>query len=136
MAGEERGAPGGILGLLDFIEEHRTALTWDFRRYLNLSLDEIGETVSWGEVRALIVELTKETGSHLVAEMSGLARALSWGDLAGVLLSEAYLNVHRDPKKNRSPVRLFDVWAGPNADVTPERRQELREQLERRSAFR
>ncbi|WP_344820233.1 hypothetical protein [Microbacterium soli] len=80
----------------------------------------------------------KETGSHLVMELSGLTRALSWADMAMVVLAESYLNANRDQKKHPKPVTLFEMWEkrDTNADVTPERRAELEAQLERRSAFR
>lgn len=138
MAGEERGPPGGTAALLAFVEEHRAALRFDFRHYLHIPLGELGESVSFGEALDLMVELLKETGSHVVAELSGLARPMSWADMAMVVLAEAYLNAHRDPKKQPKPVTLFELWEkrDPNADVTAERRAELEEQLERRSAFR
>lgn len=138
MAGEERRPPGGSAALLDFIEEHRAALRFDFRHYLQIPLGEIGESVSFGEALDLVVELLKETGSHVVAELSGLTRSMSWADMAMVVLAEGYLNAHRDTKKQPKPVTLFELWEkrDTNADVTPERRRELEEQLERRSAFR
>lgn len=137
MAGEERGAPGGISALLEFVEEHRSALRWDFRRYLQIRLDDIGESVTYGEGLDLLVELLKETGSHVVAEITGLSRPASWADMAVITLAETYLNAHRDPKKVPKPITLFELWEkkDPNADVTPERRRELEQQLERRSAF-
>ncbi len=138
MAGEERGAPGGTLALLSFCQEHRSALRWDFRHLLRISLDEVGDSVTYGEALDLVVELMKETGSHLVAELTGMTRPLSWADLSVITLTEAYLNSHRDPKKQPKPVQLFELWEkkDPNADVAPERRRELKAQLERRSAFR
>lgn len=138
MGGEERGPPGGTAALLAFVEEHRAALRFDFRHLLHVPLSEVGGSVSYGETLDLIVELLKETGSHLVAELAGMTRPLSWADLSVITLTEAYLNAHRDPKKQPKPVQLFDLWEkqDPNADVTPERRRELEEQLERRSAFR
>lgn len=138
MAGEERSPPGGISALLSFIEEHRAAVRFDFRHFLHISLGDVGESVSFGEALDLVVELLKETGSHLVAELTGLNRPMSWADMSMVILAETYLNAHRDPKKQPKPVTLFDMWEkrDPNSDVTTERRAELEEQLERRSAFR
>lgn len=103
-----------------------------------MSVDEIGETVTFGEGLDLVVGLLKETGSHLVAELSGLNRPMSWADLAAIVHAEGFLNANRDAKKNPKPVTLFELWQkrDPHADVTPERRRELEEQLERRSAFR
>lgn len=103
-----------------------------------MPLGDIGGPVTFGEGIDLVVELLKETGSHVVAELTGLNRPLSWADMAMVVLAESYLNAHRDPKKQAKPVTLFEMWEkrDPNADVTPERRAELEAQLERRSAFR
>lgn len=139
MAGEERGPPGGTLALLEFLEEHRAALRFDFRHLLHVPLSVIGtDEMSFGEALDQVVEILKETGSHLVAELAGMSRPLSWADLAVITLTEVYLNAHRDPKKQPTPVQLFELWEkrDPNSDVTPERRAELEEQLERRSAFR
>ena len=138
MGGEERGPPGGTAALLAFVEEHQVALRFDFRHFLHVPLSEVGQSIPYGEAADLIVGLLKETGSHVVAELSGLRRPMSWADLAMITLAEAYLNGHRDEKKSPRPIQLFDLWekSDPNADVTPERRRELEEQLERRSAFR
>jgi hypothetical protein len=115
-------------------------LRFDFRHFfpgIPEGLDGIGLSVPFGEALDLVVGLLKETGSHVVAEIVGLTRPLSWADMAVITLAEAYLNSHRDPKKNPKPFTLFEMWEkqDPNADVTPERRRELEEQLERRSAF-
>ena len=79
----------------------------------------------------------KETGSHIVAELSGMSRPLSWSEIALITHAEGYLNANRDPKRQPTPIQLFEIWEkkDPNADVTPERRAELTKQLERRSAF-
>lgn len=68
----------------------------------------------------------------------GLDHAATHADEAVIVHATGYLNVHRDVKKRREPYTLPGPWPvyDPNADVTPERRAELREQLERRSAFR
>lgn len=103
-----------------------------------MPLDDIGGPVTYGEALDLVVELLKETGSHVAGEVAGLNRPASWADMAMIVLAEGYLNAHRDPKKQPKPVTLFELWEkrDPNADVTPQRRAELVEQLERRSAFR
>ncbi|MFI8593727.1 hypothetical protein ACIGCK_04765 [Microbacterium sp. NPDC078428] len=69
--------------------------------------------------------------------MVGQDRAASQADVAAIIHAEAFMNVHRDPKKRRDPFTLPGPWStkDPNADVTPERRAELEEQLGRRSAF-
>lgn len=114
-------------------------MRWDFRRYLNLSIDRIGRDFTYGEAVDLILELMRETGSHLYAESSGYDRyAMSVGDLAALVHAEAYLNVNRDREKRKQPFDLGRPWGpkDPNADLTPEERAALIDQLRARSVFR
>jgi hypothetical protein len=65
----------------------------------------------------------------------GLSETASLADLAAIRHAEWYMNVH---KKDSTPeIELPRPWVvpDPNADVTPERRAELKAQLQRRSAF-
>jgi hypothetical protein len=113
-------------------------LRWDFRRYLNLSIDRIGRDFTYGETVDLILELLRETGSHLYATTVGMQLAGSQAELATIWHAQGWLNYHRDRKKHREPFELPHPVgkSDPNADVTPEMRAELREQLMKRSAFR
>ncbi|UOE45470.1 hypothetical protein [Agromyces larvae] len=102
-------------------------------------MSAVGRTVTFGETRDLMLELNRETGSHLHASLRGYDRyAMSESGLAQLVLAEAYFNVHRDQRKHREPYDFGRPWSVPdaNADVTPERRAELVAALERRSAFR
>ena len=106
MGREERGTPGGTAALLAFIEEHRPALTWDFRRYLGRSLADIGGDIPWGEANHLIGELLRETGSHLCADVAGFSLAASQAEFATILHAEAFLNYHRDREVQKAPIEL------------------------------
>ena len=85
----------------------------------------------------LATELIRETGSHLHADLTGMQFAGSQAERAGIQHAEWYMNVHRDRKRSKKDIELAGPWGKPkpNADVTPERRAELQQQLERRSAF-
>lgn len=106
MGREERSPPGGTLALLEFIEEHRPALTWDFRRYLREPLSALGDGIPWGEAADLINELLRETGSHLYADMAGLQLAASQAEFATILHAEGFLNANRDRDLVPDPVEL------------------------------
>jgi hypothetical protein len=135
MGGEAPGDRGGSQALLELIEERRSVLTFDFRRYFNLPLSTVGESVTHGEAILLIRELQRESGSHTHMAVYGLTETASLADLAGILHAQKDLN--RGLPRGKKPVTLPFPWEqpDPNANVTPERRAELKAQLERRSAF-
>jgi hypothetical protein len=126
---------GGSAALLELIEEHRPELTFDFRRYFGLSLRDIGESITYGEALHLVFELRKESGSHTHMARWHLSETASLADLATIRHAEWYMNGHK--KENTPEIELPRPWQAPdpNADVTPERRAELKAQLQRRSAF-
>jgi hypothetical protein len=135
VAGEAGRLHGGSAALLELIEEHKPALTFDFRRYFGLPLRAVGEAITYGEAWLLIMELRNESGSHTHMLRHGLSETASLADLAAIRHAEWYMNVH---KKDSAPtIELPHPWSvpDPNADVTPERRAELKAQLQRRSAF-
>ena len=66
--GRERG---GILGLLDLIEEHRAAIAYDFRSRFHLSLAAIPDDVGWDEALDLISVLRRDPGTAVAAAMEG-----------------------------------------------------------------
>lgn len=135
MAREAGRHVGGSAALLELIEEHRPALTFDFRRYFGLSLREVGGSVTYGEALHLVFELRNESGSHLHMGRHGLSETASLADIATITHAEWYMNGH---KKDGAPtIELPRPWSvpDPNADVTPARRAELKAQLQRRSAF-
>lgn len=134
MGEEESGPPGGILWLLGFVEEHRPALMFDFRRYFGLSLDDLGEGLPWGEGLALIQELQREWGSHLFADLSEWEFAASYGEVMAGLHVEAFANKDRD--KKQQPIKLPHPW--PDAakpKVTAEERAQLEARLASLSVF-
>jgi hypothetical protein len=63
-SGRERG---GTCRLLELIEEHRAEITYDFRSRFNLSVLDIGGSVSFHEAALLVSILLRDTSSWLCA---------------------------------------------------------------------
>lgn len=106
---------------------------------MGVSVDNIRVSgVTPGEAIDLIDELQRELGSHLVADLAGWKFATTYGDLLALTHAEAFMNVNRDRKKQRTPIELFRPWESEaeRAQVSPEERARLRAQLLERSAFR
>jgi len=61
------GRHGGSIKLLELIEEHPAELAYDFRNRFNLSIDDIGDTVSLREAVLLVAVLLRDTSSWLQA---------------------------------------------------------------------
>ncbi|AXA95464.1 MULTISPECIES: hypothetical protein [Microbacterium] len=92
---------------------------------------------TYGEARTWIEELGRETGSHLVAEMSGFVRAATHAEIATVLQAEATLNRYRNTKAVPEPIELPLPWRrhDNNEDLTPQMRADLELRLNAVSAF-
>jgi hypothetical protein len=135
MAREAGRHAGGSAALLELIEEHKAAFTFDFRRYFGMPVSAIGREITYGEAWLLVLELRRESGSHMHMVRYGLTETATLADLAAIRHAEWYMNVHK--KDNVPEIELPHPWEkpDPNADVTPEQRADLRAQLQRRSAF-
>lgn len=131
MAG---GAPGGIARLLDVVEEHRTALRFDFRDRFQLSLDDAGDRYTFGEAADLIFGLAATEGTSTHASVQSWRYPLSKTDRMLQHLVELTAAVHRDPKKQPQPISLGWPWPE-QSDVTEEEREALTQQLIARSAL-
>ena len=62
---------GGIVGLLDLIEEHYAALAYDWRTRFHMGIDEVPERMGWREAIAHARTLRSDPGSMLAAAMEG-----------------------------------------------------------------
>lgn len=92
----------------------------------------------YGEASALIRELGTEVGSHYQAARDGWAYPQSLADIVVTSHAEAYLNAHRDEKKQPTPILLPRPW-DTEAEVEKVTQEELDtalERLTRHSAFR
>lgn len=79
MAGGHRSR-GGILALLDLIEEHRGAVEYDFRSRLHVGADEIGRSIGWGEAIRLVRILRSDPSTMLAASVEKWEYPLSRTD--------------------------------------------------------
>src|SRR5690606_36817846 len=94
LDGALRGGVGGILGLLDLIEEHRDAFDYDWRTRFGLSTDVIGTEMDLREAWSLTRTLISDGTSRIGAAVAGWDRPWSpeaWA-LADIwdLLAQAY----------------------------------------------
>ncbi len=65
------GTSGGICKLRELIEEHPAELAYDLRKLLNLSIFDLGSTISYGESVLLVAMLMREPESWLQAVSNG-----------------------------------------------------------------
>lgn len=79
------GEPGGILGLLDLIEEHRAALRYDWRARFGLGLDAVPDVIGWGEALDLVRVLRSDPSTQLAAALEGWSHPL---DRVGWMLAD------------------------------------------------
>ena len=131
MAG---GAPGGIVRLLDVVEEHRAALRFDFRDRFGLSLDDAGDSYTFAEAIDLVLELLDEQGTRSHAAVRGWSYPLSWSSQMLQQMVEMYAAAHRDTKQQPKPLSLGWPWPR-QSDVTDEEHEALKQQLIARSAL-
>lgn len=130
------GPPGGIFELLDFVEEHWTAIAFDLRDRFKISIEAVtsGELL-FGESIALVEGLMAEQGTRTHAAVAGWAWPMTRAEHFAQMQLAAFLNVHRDRDKHPAPMSFPVPWPDPDA-VTPAEREALVAELERRSVFR
>jgi hypothetical protein len=104
VAGGRSDERGGILGLLDLIEEHRAAFEYDWRTRFHLSLSVVPAEMDWGEAVRLAGILRADPSSMLAAAMEGWGYPLS-RETAAILdlfdLEHAKANKKAKPHKGR-----------------------------------
>lgn len=71
------GWRGGSLKVLELIQDHPAELAYDFRHKFQLSIEEVGRTVSLREAALLIAMLLKQTDSWLQASTAGWKNPVS-----------------------------------------------------------
>lgn len=131
MAG---GAPGGIVRLLDVVEEHRAALRFDFRDRFGLSLDDAGDGYTFAEAIDLALGLLETQGTRSHAVVRDWLYPLALTDQWLQQLVELLGAVHRDTKTQPQPITFGWPWPK-QSDVTDEEREALTQQLIARSAL-
>ena len=68
-----RTQPGGIVGLAEFAEEHREALTYDLITRTHYQLEDVGGALSWGSLASFVKNLG--TDSALARDLD---KATGW----------------------------------------------------------
>ena len=64
----DTGCPtGGILAVLQILEDYKHAFTYDFRARFGLGLSDLGDKVPWPEVVSLVSVLLSDPTSWLQA---------------------------------------------------------------------
>lgn len=115
---------GGILKLRELISEHPAELTYDFRSRFQLSLDEIGATVTWREAVLLVSVLVRDPSSWTQTVWSGWSYPVTreWIVSAHTfdLLAAANSRKGSKPKPYPNPFPDQDVTRTGKTDRTPE----------------
>lgn len=126
--GERCGVAGGILGLVDLIDEHRGAFEYDWRVRFNVPLDTIPDAMGWDEVQRLAVVLATDPTSCVSAALSGWRHPMSW---ESVTLRDLY-DLQHASKSKRKPKPYPRPWDRParthgqGTHLTPAEFQALR----------
>lgn len=109
------GDPGGILGLLELIEEHRGAIEYDFRTRLHTPLASLPEAMGWDEAIRLIAILRRDPSSMIAAALEGWDHPVSREALILMDLFDLDMSINTDRKKGKPkphPGRPFKVDGG------------------------
>ncbi len=128
---DPRRTAGGILKLRELIEEHPAELTYDLRSRFGLSLNDIGETITYLEALYLISVLERDPSSWLQAAIHDWSQPVSreWMLVANLYDLFAAVNSKKKPKQYPRP------WQ--DADTTrigskkPQKRSDVIASLER-----
>lgn len=95
------GCPcGGILAVLQILEDYKHAFTYDFRSRFGLGLDSLGTTVPWSEVVSLVSVLVADPTSWLQTAKNDWQHPISyeWTIHAATYDLLAQVNSKRKPK--------------------------------------
>jgi hypothetical protein len=96
---------GGSIKVLELIEDHPAQLAYDFRARFNLSIDDIGHSISLREASLLIAMLQAHTDSWVFAAVNGWDYPVSreWIALAHTYDLHAAVNSKQKPKPYPAP---------------------------------
>lgn len=119
--------PGGILAVVELINNHRPAFTYDFRSRFSLSPDDIGEKVSWADAVYLVAVLLRDPSSWLQTSVNKWSHPVSyeWAVHAATYDMLAQVNSKRKPKPFPRP------WPDANKNRKGTARKDGREILAR-----
>mgnify|MGYP003638578450 FL=1 len=91
---------GGILEVLQTLEDYKHAFTYDFRTRFGLGIADLGDKVPWDEVVSLVVILHSDPTSWLQAAKAKWQHPISyeWTLAASTYDLLAQVNSRRKPK--------------------------------------
>lgn len=100
--------PGGIIAVVDLLDDHTAAFIYDFRHRFGLGLSDLGSKVSWLEVWHLVSVLLRDPSSWLATSLQGWHHPISyeWAALAATYDLLAQVHSKRKPKPYPRP------WSG------------------------
>jgi hypothetical protein len=110
--------PGGIIKVVELIDDHTPAFAYDFRYRFGLGLDDLGEKVPWHEVVYLVSVLIRDPSSWLQTSINNWHHPVSfeWAALAAQYDLHAQVNSKRKPKPYPRPWK--DAGGGSNRKGT------------------
>jgi hypothetical protein len=97
----DTGCPtGGILAVLEILEDYKSAFVYDFRARFSLGLGDLGTTVPWSEVIHLVTVLLRDPTSWLQTAKKNWSHPISydWTIAAATYDLLAQVNSKRKPK--------------------------------------
>lgn len=108
----DSGCPyGGIIAVLEILEDYKPAFTYDFRARFGLGLDSLGDKVPWPEVVSLVAVLLRDPTSWLNTARNDWQHPISyeWTIAAATYDLLAQVNSKRKPKPWPRP------WSEPSS---------------------
>lgn len=109
---DPRSPSGGIIAVLQILEDYKPAFIYDFRARFGLGLGSLGTTVPWNEVVSLVAVLLRDPTSWLQTAKSDWQHPISyeWTLAAATYDLLAQVNSKRKPKAWPRP------WADPSSN--------------------
>lgn len=101
MAGGLGCFAGGILELVDLIDEHRAEFDYDWRSRFHLPVDDIGYGMAWDEALRLTGRLRRDPSSWVCAAIEAWDFPIDRAALATLDLFDLTTLINADPKKAR-----------------------------------
>ena len=124
----DTGSPtGGIIAVLQILEDYKPAFIYDFRSRFGLGLDSLGTEVPWFEVISLVTVLLRDPTSWLQTAKNDWQHPISydWTIAAATYDLLAQVNSKRKPKAWPRP------WGDPNSNKLGAPRRDARAILKR-----
>lgn len=107
-------AAGGILKLLELIEEHPAEITYDFRARFGLSISSVGDDISWLEAAHLTAILLRDPTSWTQAALNGWKHPVSY---EWMVQAQTFDLLHLANAKNK-PKPMPRPWGDPSMTRT------------------